>query len=468
MSGEVLGQTTSTIAQWLGATLHFPGWLAAVAAVLVVIVVPLAAVIVPIAGVGTMMERKLAAAMQRRVGPNDARADGVIALLLFFLPREKRLPAAAKIVALPGLGWILNLTRRLGLIQLAADGVKSIAKEDLVPAAADSLVFRAAPYLAMAGSFLAFAVVPFAQHFTMADLSVGAVYVSGVTGLVVVGLVMAGWGSNNKWSLLGGMRAVAQIVSYEIPVALVIAIVVLWSGTMSLSQITAQQFHDGVFSLAGWNLFQSPLLFVAAVIFVIGSLAECNRTPFDLAEADSELVSGFNTEYSGMRWALFAMAEYVDMLLAGALFAVLFLGGYQSPLGEGWIVAQHPVVEVLIHAAIFGAKMVGLMVFFIWLRWTLPRLRVDQVMWLAWSRLVPLALVCLVGCAITLALAGPLTAAAPYGALTVQPHPSYGLGGAALSWLILGVPAILLVIFLRRHSRMAEHPALRRLTGEGA
>lgn len=444
-----LGPAIDALAAWLAA-FGLPAWLAVPGATGLICLLPLLGFVVPLAVLGTMAERKVAAAMQRRLGPNQTSALGVFRLLFFFLPAPARQRAAQALMGLPLLRQSLQVLRRLGLVQLAADTAKTFAKEDLVPAGADALVFRAAPYLAVSGAFLAFAVLPFSARWVACDLSVGTVYVSGVTSLVLVGLVMAGWGSNNKWSLFGGVRAVAQIVSYEIPVALCIACVVVWCGSMSLVEITSAQARPGLLSFLGWNAFQHPALAVAALVFVIGSLAECNRTPFDLAEADSELVSGFNTEYSGMRWALFAMAEYVDMLLAGALLAVLFLGGYQSPIGEAWIAGLPLAAETAIHLAILLAKMMGVVAFFIWLRWTLPRLRMDQVMRLAWLRLVPSALACLL-------LTGLV---AVFAAVR-----GWGAAEQAVAWA--GGLAILgLLLLAGRARREPVHPAIRQLCGE--
>jgi NADH-quinone oxidoreductase subunit H len=456
--------SVAACAAWL-AGWGLPPGVAEVLAWVLVVVAPMLLVIAPVAGLATMAERKVAAAMQRRVGPNYTDAQGPLELLFFWRPRADRQAAARRVMALPGLGWLLAKARRAGLAQALADGVKTIAKEDLVPAAADPVVFRAAPTVALAGSFLAFAVVPVSQHWVMADLSVGVVYVSGVTGLVVVAMIMAGWGSNNKWSLLGGMRAVAQILSYEIPVVLAMAAVVTWCGTMSLSGITAAQYHEGWASFLGWNLVQHPLLAGAALLFLIGSLAECNRTPFDLAEAESELVSGFNTEYSGMRWVFFAMAEYIDMLLAGALFAVLFLGGYQSPLGEAAIAALPPAAEIVVHGLLLAAKVAGVVALFIWLRWTLPRFRIDQVMWLAWSKLVPAGLVILGGTVVLAVVAGPRPGDVVWGVLSAPGLPAWGLAGQAVAWVTIAVPVALLWRAVQRRRASAEHPVLRRLAG---
>jgi NADH:ubiquinone oxidoreductase subunit H len=224
------------------------------------------------------------------------------------------------------------------------------------------------------------------------------------------------------------------------------------------------QYQPGLLSFLGWNLFQSPFLLALAVIWVIASLAECNRTPFDLAEADSELVAGFNTEYSGMRWVLFALAEYIDMFLAGALFAVLFLGGYQSPIAEEWIVGLPAPIETALHAGILMVKIAGMILFMIWLRWTLPRFRLDQAMTLAWTRLVPIALVCLLALAVSAVFAGRGAEAGPYGRfITTAGVASDGLD-QIVGWLVGGGFIVALAAIARR--RVAKlPPEIARLTG---
>jgi len=280
----------------------------------------------------------------------------------------------------------------------------------------------------------------------------------------VMALLMAGWGSGNKFSMLGGMRAVAQLISYEIPVGLALAGVVLWSGTMDLHAIVAQQYRPGVFTLLGWNLLQSPFLCLLGGVLFFAGLAECQRTPFDMAEAESELVSGFNTEYSGLRWGMFAMAEYTEMLLIGALLATLFLGGYQSPIGEQWIVSLPVWAETPLHLLLFVGKFVVSLFVMVWIRWTLPRFRVDQVMRLCWLTLVPLCLLALLGLALTILLAGGTTAGDAYGRLPARDRLDLSLPGHLLAWavpLLLG--GALLWAARRQHGQL--HPHLRQLTG---
>jgi len=461
-----LGSGVDALAAWLSGSP--PAWWAIAIAVLLLWVAPVLLVVFPVAAVGQIIERKVAAAMQRRYGPNTVGFDGPLRfafrIVLGFLPRATQDRAFLVVTKLPGIRQLLSIAARIGLGQLAADGVKMLGKEDIVPAGADGVVFRMAPYLALLGAFLPFCAVPFAQHLVMLEVPVGALYAISVSGVTVTALLMAGWGSGNKFSLLGGMRAVAQVVSYEIPVGLAIAGVVLWSGTLDLHAIVGQQYRPGVFTFLGWNLLQSPFLALLAAVFFLAGLAECQRTPFDMAEAESELVSGFNTEYSGLRWGMFAMAEYTEMILVGALFATLFLGGYQSPIGEQWIVQLPVVLETLVHLAIFALKFVISLFVMVWIRWTLPRFRVDQVMRLCWLKLVPLCLVGLLGVALTMLVAGGTILGTPHGRVPALPRLDFSWLGRLLSWavpLLLGT--VLVAAARKKHGQV--HPALRQLAG---
>ena len=213
-----------------------------------------------------------------------------------------------------------------GILQSLADGIKVFLKEDIVPTAADPILFRIAPYFVFIGMFLAFAAIPFSAQWVIADFNLGIFYLLACEALVVIGIVMSGWASNNKWSLLGGMRGAAQIVSYEVPVSLTILMIVLWCGTMDIQQIILSQ---GAMPW-NWHVFQNPFLFIGFFVFFIGSLAEGNRMPFDMPEAESELVSGYNTEYSGFRFVIFFFAEFANLYLIGAIVTILFLGGWQA------------------------------------------------------------------------------------------------------------------------------------------
>ncbi|MBW1807362.1 MAG: NADH-quinone oxidoreductase subunit NuoH [Deltaproteobacteria bacterium] len=312
-----------------------------------------------IAGLLTYLERRVAGRVQSRVGPNRVGP--------------------------------------FGLLQWLADGLKLVMKEDLTPADADRVLFRLAPYVMMVGVFAAFASVPFGLLLIAADLNVGVLYILAITSLATVGVLMAGWASNNKWSMFGGIRAAAQIVSYEVPAALAILSVVLLSGTLSMQGIIAMQ--------GGWPwewfIFHNPLTFVAFFIYFIAAVAEGNRIPFDLPEAESELIAGYNTEYSGMRFAAFFLGEFANVYLMCAIATTLFLGGWQIP-GIGVETQADSVLLQIVGLAIFMAKAsVGCFVV-IWLRWTLPRLRVDQLMGLCYRYLVPIAFFCLAGNAVYL------------------------------------------------------------------
>jgi NADH-quinone oxidoreductase subunit H len=264
-----------------------------------------------------------------------------------------------------------NRAGPFGLLQPVADALKVMLKEDIVPAKGDKLVHWLAPVVAFIPLLLIFAVVPFQGGAILADLNIGILYVVAISSVTTIGIFMAGWGSNNKYSLLGAMRQVASVVSYEIPVILSIVGVVLIAGSLSMQQIVLAQ--DIPFILL------QPLGFL---LFFIGALAEINRAPFDLMEADSELVAGFHTEYSGMKFALFYLVEYAEALVISVIVAILFLGGWRGPVLPPWL-------WFLVKVAI---------VFFVivWIRTTVPRVRIDQLMALAWKFLFPLALINLV------------------------------------------------------------------------
>ncbi|MES0396808.1 MAG: complex I subunit 1 family protein [Syntrophobacteria bacterium] len=366
-----------------------------------------------------------------------------------------------------------------GLVQFMADGVKLILKEDIIPAAADRGIFKFAPYLLLLGTVLSFVVIPFGPKWIIADLNVGVLYLLATGSFTVVGLIMAGWASNNKYALLGGMRSAAQIVSYEIPNALAILVVVLTAGTMSMQGIIRAQAGG----IHHWFIFSSPFSFLAFFIYFISAIAEINRVPFDIPEAESELVAGYNIEYSAMRFGVFFAAEFGNIYVVTAVAVTCFLGGWQvpfldvgelGPLGRsfGSFMARPQVLMLLLLVALaatflawkalrafvwdvrrkrafFGSRfvrfysellvlglvfaggalvlalhlplraylstiywaffeyLVPFLVFFgkamllsfvvLWWRWTLPRLRVDQLMGVCWKYLIPIGFVCLVG-----------------------------------------------------------------------
>jgi len=290
-----------------------------------------------------------------------------------------------------------------GVIQWLADGLKCFLKEDLVPAAADRPLFRAAPYFVFTGMFGAFVVLPFGSHMVAADLNVGILYILAITSVVVVGLLMAGWGSNSKWALFGGVRSAAQLVSYEVPSAFALLSVVLLAGTLSTQGIVQAQ--------GGWPwewfVFRNPFLFAAFFLYFTAAIAEGNRTPFDLPEAESEIIAGYNIEYSGMRFLFFLFAEWANIWIMSAIATFAFLGGWQIPgmpyarISEttGWAFFGWN----LLSWTIFLAKATVLVFIVIQLRWTLPRLRVDQLMITCWKYLVPMSMAALVGTLILMA-----------------------------------------------------------------
>jgi NADH-quinone oxidoreductase subunit H len=279
-----------------------------------------------------------------------------------------------------------NRVGPFGLLQPLADGVKFLFKEELVPEGANKLLFRLAPVLAAAPAMMAVAVIPFAGEITLlgvhttlsiADIPISALYVVAVSGLGVYGVILGGWSSNSKYSLLGGLRASAQMVSYELSLILAILAVVVLSGSLDLRAIVADQAG----SLQEWNLWRQPLAFL---LFVIASFAETNRHPFDFAECEPELVGGFHTEYSSMKFALFFLGEYVAMIVMASLTVTLFLGGPEVPWWQEapWFVQ---LLAFLTKAGVF-------LFLFLWVRWTLPRFRFDQLMSLGWKVMLPLAL----------------------------------------------------------------------------
>jgi NADH-quinone oxidoreductase subunit H len=316
--------------------------------------------ILPMAGVTSWAERRVWARMQSRKGPNRVGPQGI-------------------------LQWL-------------ADGLKNLLKEDVIPDAVDPRLFKLAPYVVVTGFVAAWVAIPFAGSLIIADLNIGILYISAVTSMVVVGILMAGWSSNNKWSMLGGIRSATQIVSYEIPAGLAIFPAVLVSGTLSMQGIIEAQSWQPW----SWHMFHSPFTLFAFLLFFVAMLAEGNRTPFDLPEAESELVAGFATEYSGMRSLLFFLAEC-------AQFGMFFAKAYF------WVFVA------------------------MWIRATLPRVRVDQLMTLCWKYMVPLALFCMLGTAVTMIL--------------------FPQGSEPLRWAMFAVVVLALLQFARRvlfHLRRAR------------
>jgi len=282
-----------------------------------------------------LSERKIMGFMQMRIGPNQV-----------------------------GGSW--------GLLQTVADVLKLLLKEDTIPKKADRPLYILAPVLAFAPAFMVLATLPFTNQFQFADIGVGLLYYIAISGITTIGVVTAGWASNNKYSLMGGMRAAAQMISYEVPLVMSLVGVVLLAGSLNLREIVAAQEDI-------WFIFLQPVGFI---VFFIAAIAELNRVPFDLPEAESELVAGFHVEYSGFRWAFFMLAEYVYMFAMAALTTLLFLGGWHSL----------PFLDFIPGAVSFALKFSVVIYVLIWIRVSFPRLRADQLMEFAWKVLLPIAL----------------------------------------------------------------------------
>lgn len=321
-----------------------------------------------VGGLGTYAERKISADLQARIGPNRVGP--------------------------------------FGILQFLADGVKMILKEDIVTTNADRFTFNLAPFLCLVGVFATLAVVPYSSGFMLADLNVGIFYLVGMASLVGVGVFLGGYASNSKWSMLGGMRGASQIISYEIPATLSIIAIVILAGGLSMKTLIGGQGgapHQ-------WFILHNPFAFMGFFVYFISALAETNRAPFDLPEAESELVSGYHTEYTGMKFGLFALAEYIEVFVVCGVAVALFLGGYKVPfdLGSGAILVEKLGLDSMLAQNIgqllelgsFFTKTLVLYYVVIWVRWTLPRLRVDQLMTLCWKYLTPIAIFNLLGCAV--------------------------------------------------------------------
>ena len=303
---------------------------------------------------------------------------------------------------------------RFGWLQSLADGIKLLAKEDLMPDGADPLLFRIAPYVSFCASFCAFIALPFAFDFVGLRLNVAVFFVIAVLGLEVFGVILAGYASASKWSLFGAMREAAQVVSYEVPLGMCVVVPVMLAGSMDL--VTIGEKQAGWFT--NWFIFHDPFTFVIFWVYVTCAVASMNRAPFDLAEAESELVAGFHTEYSGLRWSFFFMAEYGSMFLVSVLAAVLFLGGWNGPiplatlagLSEGTGDTAGYFVRLLGMANLLGKATLGVLIM-MWIRWTLPRLRIDQVMTTCLKYCTPIAAAMFAGAMLwQLALPGGLVA----------------------------------------------------------
>ncbi|MBD2579540.1 NADH-quinone oxidoreductase subunit NuoH [Oscillatoria sp. FACHB-1406] len=308
--------------------------------------------------VAVWLERKISAAAQQRIGPEYAGP--------------------------------------LGVLQPLADGLKLVFKEDIIPAKSDALLFTLGPAIVVIPVFLSYIVVPFGQNLAITDLNTGIFLWIALSSVVPIGLLMSGYASNNKYSLLGGLRAAAQSISYEIPLALSVLAIAMMSNSLSTIDIVQQQSGYGIL---GWNIWRQPIGFL---IFWIAALAECERLPFDLPEAEEELVAGYQTEYAGMKFGLFYVGSYVNLTLSALIFAVLYLGGWEFivPLDKiaGWVGISETNPFLQIATATLGISMTLLKAYFlifiaILLRWTVPRVRIDQLLNLGWKFLLPVSLV---------------------------------------------------------------------------
>jgi NADH-quinone oxidoreductase subunit H len=348
-------------------------------------------VIFPIAAACSMAERKICAWIQRRPGPN------------------RTIP--------PFFAWVPGAVflQRLGVFQLATDGLKFVFKEEPTPGHVHRFYYIMAPMIAMVPAFTTSTVVPFGAYLsggtvvplTLANVDVGILAVFAVASLGIYSLILAGWASNSKYPFLGGVRASAQLISYELSMTLAVLPVFLWinepgaAGTLSLSSVVEFQSRPGFWG-GTWFLFTMP---VSAFIYAVALFAETNRQPFDMPESEADLVGGFHTEYGAFKWSLFFVAEYANMIVGSAVFTLLFLGGWnllpwlplapmleglQHLTGWGWLL--NPVAVGLISIGIFLAKIVAILFVFMWVRWTVPRFRYDQVMKIGWQKLLPLAI----------------------------------------------------------------------------
>ena len=272
-----------------------------------------------------------------------------------------------------------------GLLQSLADTVKLLVKEGMTPSGSDKFLFNFAPYIAMMVAMLLMAPIPFAKDFQLWDLNIGVLYVSSVSSIMVISILMAGWSSNNKYSLMGAMRSGAQIVSYELSAGLSILTIVVFTGSLKMSDIVMAQAD-------GWWIFKGHIsAIIAFIIFIIAVTAETNRAPFDLAEAESELTAGFHTEYSGMKFALFFLAEYINVFIVCAVGATLFFGGWM-PFHIGHWEAFNHVMDYIPSSIWFFGKTFFLIFLIMWFRWTFPRLRIDQLLNLEWKYLLPISM----------------------------------------------------------------------------
>lgn len=275
-----------------------------------------------------------------------------------------------------------NRVGPLGLFQPLADVLKLLLKEDVTPTHGFRVLHAIAPMIPVVTALMTIAVIPFGEGIYVTDINAGVLYLLAIASLGVYGVTLAGWSSNSKYSLLGGLRAAAQMISYELPMGMAIASVILMAGSLSMVDIVhAQEYW--------WNIFLNP---VGAVIFIVAAFAEANRTPFDLVEAEQELVGGFHTEYSSMKFGMFFLAEYMHVVIGSMLITTFFFGSYHLPFAGYWLPEIHPVLKGILDISVFSLKTIFWIFTFIWVRWTIPRFKYNQVMKLGWSRLLPISI----------------------------------------------------------------------------
>lgn len=302
---------------------------------------------------------------------------GVMGALAYTTLLERRLIAFVQMRPGP------NRVGPMGLLQPLADGLKFMFKEQIVPANANVLLYYLAPVISLIPALLSFSVIPFGPGLIIADVSVSLLFVFAITSLGVYGIVIGGWASNSKYPLMGAMRSSAQMLSYELSLTLSVIGVLMIANTLSLAELVVSQQGTWLGFLPRWNIFLQP---VAFVIYVLSAIAETNRLPFDLAESEQELVAGWHTEYSGMKFAMFFLAEYANMVTVSALATIMFLGGWNGPMfGPGWLQMALPTIWFLLKISVF-------IFFYILVRATIPRVRYDQLMKFGWKFLLPLAL----------------------------------------------------------------------------
>jgi NADH-quinone oxidoreductase subunit H len=339
-----LSNISRTVHEWLNETFN------PIMVMIIEMVIAGVGVIGLFAGLGlvlVLMERRVAAWMQIRLGPNRVGPQG--------------------------------------LLQSLADTVKLLVKEGLTPNGADKFLFNFAPFIAMMVAMLLMAPIAFAKDFQLWDLNIGVLYTTAISSIMVISVLMAGWASNNKYSLMGAMRSGAQIVSYELSAGLSILTIVVFTGSLNISDIIYSQAN-------GWWIFKGHIpVLISFVIYIIAVTAETNRAPFDLAEAESELTAGFHTEYSGMKFALFFLAEYINVFIVCAIGATLFLGGWM-PFHIGHWEAFNHVMDYIPSVLWFFGKTFFLIFLIMWFRWTFPRLRIDQLLNLEWKYLLPISM----------------------------------------------------------------------------